>query len=1069
MPTVPAGSLVFTGRGESGSMRYVSPAGVSLSAPDADPIPGNGVLSFLVLPNGVMGVVGGNTPNFGTTGIGTFNANGTFRAEYTGSDSAGRAGARDGLGHFYAAKRLTTAGRPIGIYQYDEDAQLVASWSIAYGGGAASDSYQVKSMGVSSDGLKAYVAIDYSASGSFDPKREVREYSLSGAGSYVGLFADYSTTLSSWVGNHVLVLATGDVLIGGPDGTGNTIRRYNAAGALQAVSTMPGGVSASQLAYGVTAATFWATGFGIGQTVQVVEFRLSDGAAARQFTLDKTSFAYDGPLAVLTVATGTVYIPNDTPKSPQIQCDPQTTVSNGGKGAAGCNTGGVGWTRSYTGDPGTVPQHDDPDPGETMAGRPSSVFEPWVELVHTAYPSATVETFRFAMVPLADAATYEGGYKPDGLIALGDLEHAFGNEQGGFESTTVQLQFSDVRTRRFRQLLDTQDLEGDEVYVKIASDEGRAAGDPPKVLMRAIVQRAALGAGLQATLTAVDALTSDFGPLGPSEVYPRFTYGDLGAAAPDMTADTKSTPISALYGEKSDVGAKDPLTGVGNPKGVIPGVFLGMFTVDGTPRPDDTPGRTLAEVVAGLQASVDAGTTATDWPEIGVGDAGALEALGTVPDTYDRLAAVIGYADLEALLATGTTTAPEDQLWGIIAFGLGPWYQFLKVHGSDLGGEDPQNKHDRKVLDITALSGSQLMVPGYSPCPWTAFTLTNPETGRVFDLAAIGVRGPILQDHLDGVVNIAVSGLGLMGLNDLPLLRAHDCEQHWFENLVLARKTAGPWVDNVTAPMFADETYMLNSASFAARQSYTATRLGGHGLLASWYPEGQKPVTQHVADWMRWTETKTGVKGQGQIYKYGFDDTEDHATWPVIRHEAHVFNPLNTSFGDSRENVVKGVCDYDPDASKFRADPVTERGAAAITRYKGREKKAELIANEVLSDEDQLRWVLKQRLARLQYGLQGVDVELPQWWLDYDIGQGFRINSHEGTGLLGYVDAPMVALRRRFSLSTRLVTFSCEVVAQRLIAAVFEDGLDRIFLNRVSGSPEMAETDDPDLAPLEVL
>lgn len=165
-----------------------------------------------------------------------------------------------------------------------------------------------------------------------------------------------------------------------------------------------------------------------------------------------------------------VYLPVPS-NSPQAinTCNPQTTVSNGGKGNAGCNTGGVGWTRSYTGPWGAVPQHADPTDGELLTGKESKGIEAWIELKHVDYPSEAVTTYRRAMIPLAHHPDKDG-YKTDGLLAIGDVEHALGNEQGGLEAATVNLEFTDVRDRFFRNLLVDQELEGDELYIKLSSD-----------------------------------------------------------------------------------------------------------------------------------------------------------------------------------------------------------------------------------------------------------------------------------------------------------------------------------------------------------------------------------------------------------------------------------------------------------------------------------------------------------------------------------------------------------------------------------------------------------------------
>ena len=65
----PRGSLVFTGFGDATYMRFYSPDGVKLDQPVANPVPGTGVDGIVSIPTSdVFAVVGGNAPNFGTTG-----------------------------------------------------------------------------------------------------------------------------------------------------------------------------------------------------------------------------------------------------------------------------------------------------------------------------------------------------------------------------------------------------------------------------------------------------------------------------------------------------------------------------------------------------------------------------------------------------------------------------------------------------------------------------------------------------------------------------------------------------------------------------------------------------------------------------------------------------------------------------------------------------------------------------------------------------------------------------------------------------------------------------------------
>jgi hypothetical protein len=92
-------------------------------------------------------------------------------------------------------------------------------------------------------------------------------------------------------------------------------------------------------------------------------------------------------------------------------------------------------------------------------------------------------------------------------------------------------------------------------------------------------------------------------------------------------------------------------------------------------------------------------------------------------------------------------------------------------------------------------------------------------------------------------------------------------------------------------------------------------------------------------------------------------------------------------------------------------------------------------------------------------------------WLDpeYDVGSGVLLNTLDGTGASGYVDRPCIVLRRKFSFDTQLVTLTLWDVRDALIATAFTDGLSRIPYETDVEDDAFWETDDPDLAPLEML
>ncbi len=167
-------------------------------------------------------------------------------------------------------------------------------------------------------------------------------------------------------------------------------------------------------------------------------------------------------LETLVFASGVV-----TVDPPPEDCTVDSPQGSGGRGANGCNPGGTGWTSSYAGPFGSVPDYTDIEVGEVLTDKKG--VEVWIELVH----GTGGEVVRRAQVALGD--TNFGGRKPGGLLGVGTIEHALGNEQGGYEPATLSLTFSDADLGGGGSLFragigNKEDFEGDEVRIKLASD-----------------------------------------------------------------------------------------------------------------------------------------------------------------------------------------------------------------------------------------------------------------------------------------------------------------------------------------------------------------------------------------------------------------------------------------------------------------------------------------------------------------------------------------------------------------------------------------------------------------------
>ncbi len=417
--------------------------------------------------------------------------------------------------------------------------------------------------------------------------------------------------------------------------------------------------------------------------------------------------------------------------------------------------------------------------------------------------------------------------------------------------------------------------------------------------------------------------------------------------------------------------------------------------------------------------------------------------IGTV--THDDLThdSVYGTSMFTALLKpSSSATSPDSGIWDAYLVCLGASFRILSLYGSDLGKGISTNTPDRTKLVLAEHSGSDLLIPwdanGDADTNWPfddPFIDYTDDNGTTYRCTMLFMRGPISDDHKNGVVNLAVNMIGREQVGDgsgYPLIDAHAIEQHLFENEFLAHTTSGLWATDATAPKFSDGTPIVRSSTFRDRQAFLATAFGGRGLTFGFAYDAQKSVTDWVRLLMRDTESRTGTNGQGQIVKFGLDPDVDTSTWPRVDHVSDLFGPLRRFGGEDRENVMTGACDWDPDAERFRSQAEPVRDANAILKYKGRVRQGDAIESVFLNDSDQLDWVLARRLERVANPSIYVECTGGIGFLDYDVGDGILLTSEEGTGTDGYEDHPFIIVRRRLNLASLLVTYTLWDVAALL-------------------------------------
>lgn len=846
-------------------------------------------------------------------------------------------------------------------------------------------------------------------------------------------------------------------------------------------------------------------------------------------------------------------VPFITPAVTPAGCTPQSTISNGGIGHFGCNTGGEGTVSVYPpgSADGVAPVHADATPGELLTGKVA--VDIWVEVDVKSYPSNAITTYRRSLAELGDLDTYFGGRKTSGLIDSGNLEHGMGTEVGTFESASADFNFSDTIDRLFRTLLTSQDLDGNEVRVYAASPTARAAGNAPRLLFRGVIQQTKLNEPMVAALTVVDVLFADGGPFGPQRQWPSLIPADVFTSSPP---DSLTKPLPWLYGEKSDEGAIDPVSNKAISKGLCPLTFVGQQTIQrtivvNTPAVPGTPGATYpyngqdgTGVLRNAATVTIAGSTwgtvnpypwfavaavyangMTDaimydntlrfpgqgpsvgppydqrvvwdlWPGIPIplgflvfmydqgspwqpianpfapatvrykfvapvvtNPAGPPDVPGQSVNADEPWAYSVDWTSLTdgdpwpPVGVSGTPGSSQNQnvseIWDAYLVAGHPVYKIIQLYGSDLGNGSATATHDR--VAIFPDTRSDVLVPGGIAWPFstTYVPYVSPD-GTTYWLTMIFARGPLSDDHKNGIVNMACNMLGREDVGDgtgKPFMTAHDAEQCWLENDIIGYWTSGLLATAGTYPQWVDGTAKVRSARFKARQAITVTKLGGRGLSVGWYADKQDSPVNIVAEWNFSTETKVGVNGFGQLTLDYIDTTIDPTTLPTVDHIASIFGPVTSVYGDQRENIVVGSCDWDPDMSRFRSDTLQFKSTVGYAKFKNRWKQGNVLNSTIISDESQYSWILQQRLARLQVGEIVVEASGPIGFLDTDVDtSGITLSTIEGRGASGYVTAPMKVRRRKFNFATRLVAYSMLDITDVLVALRYPGGIGQLFI-----------------------
>ena len=779
----------------------------------------------------------------------------------------------------------------------------------------------------------------------------------------------------------------------------------------------------------------------------ILGINLLDGAVdaivAVDFPYVTTPFNASGFIAVGEAASGGGDGAGNTtesglPPMPDVSCSKSSisTVSPN----PGCNPGGRGWTPEYTGPSGVVPTVTNPATPESWTGKSSIVVEAIIE--HTAYDDVAVtevsETLRYAVVELDDTQLKEGRVR-----SIGAIEKGAGDAQGNLQAATIDIRINDDGGRPLgtrMEGLTTRYFARDEIRILGRSDEGRRSGATPKYIGRGLLtgESYSLTSGTavatEARLTAMDVLFADGGAFSPDKkvpqwVFPTSYYID---APPDVA--TLFMPI--ILGEVSDNGALNPETGLPSERGKCPARYMGIDPLGTGPlgAAEDW-GRFNACLFAIYKIT---GLYGSDLGGMGIygrsviSNGGKPNSVLSLDGTPDLTAVPLGgYAQIVIYTIQGrqelrivgkgaSTVTVSGQVDPVLVDGSSWYISYISYI--------PR----RVKIDLTTRNGDDCMVPKWPsfirPTDYEEF-IADGDTYRVTDF---WVRGPLLDVHLAGEVTLAFNAIGIEDQGDSTGLPIDDffTAENWFIDNCVHRQLQAPSAAGGTLwpqtdgdlPMFVDGVHKTKQSSFARAQAIS------NGLKISAYFNEGASIRDVVQLFNDNSGSRLYIDEYGRIGVWKFDPYDDQSLWPVVDHVSRAFGDVErVRAHDEILNVIKGGCEWDPDAGKFREEidpPITS--VAAIRHNKGIKKYSKHIDGKLVARRAQFVTILEQKLADFKDGavyvrIQNCDVGM----LDYPVGTGIRFTSVMGPGALGWVHHPLVILRSIFDIDSQMVTLHC--------------------------------------------
>lgn len=288
MATPPFGTLCFSGWGDD-PFEFRDVDGNVVAPPASNPIAGSGCDGIVSLSDGKVCVIGGNAPNFGTTGVGILSVDFATPTQFLTSPFPGTCIARDTVDNFYGVRNATRI-----LYKYNAAGTQTAVTSAM----AAST---ISAFAVNGAGTICYFVL----SASLDT---IRGWDLIGD-TDLGVITTETGYRAN--GNNGLYSdAAGDLFVGWDKvaaGDGY-VKRYNSTGTLQQTYTL-GGTSQTPICVtnGVNEDTFWICFYNASVStfsgVTVAEFDVVSGSVLHTFDPEDGSFQFDASFCVLGFQT----------------------------------------------------------------------------------------------------------------------------------------------------------------------------------------------------------------------------------------------------------------------------------------------------------------------------------------------------------------------------------------------------------------------------------------------------------------------------------------------------------------------------------------------------------------------------------------------------------------------------------------------------------------------------------------------------------------------------------------------------------------------------------------------